>query len=68
MHLNPKPEAERCANPCMSEAAERYETASPSVAGRGGHPIGATADTSAQVNKSKAEHAATAKGNACADG
>ena len=68
MHPNPKPEAERRANLRTSEAAERYETASPSVAGRGGHTIGAAADTSAQVNKSEAEHAATAKGNARAEG
>ena len=68
MHPNPKPEAERRANPRASEAVERHETASPSVAGRGGHAIGAAADTSAQVNKSEAEHAATAKGNACAEG
>ena len=68
MHPNPKPEAERCAKPRVSEAAERCETASPSVAGRGGHAIGAAADTSARVNKSKAEHAATAKGNARAEG
>ena len=68
MHLNPKPEAERHANPHASEAAERYETASPSVVGRGGHTIGAATDTSAQVNKSKAEHAATVKGNTCVEG
>ena len=68
MHLNSKPEAERHANLHASEVAERYETASPSVAGRGGHAIGAAADTSAQVNKSEAEHAATAKGNARAEG
>ena len=68
MHPNPKPEAERRANLRTSEVAERYETASPSVAGRGGHAIGAAADTLAQVNKSEAEHAATAKGNACAEG
>ena len=44
MHPNPKPEAERCANPRASEAAERCKTVSPSVAGRGGHAIGAAAD------------------------
>ena len=68
MHPNPKPEAERRANPRASEAAERYETASPSVAGRGGHAIGAAADTSAEVNKGEAEHATTAKGNTRAEG
>ena len=68
MHPNPKPEVERRANPRASEAAERFETASPSVAGRGGHAIGAAMDTSVQVNKSEAEHAATAKGNAHAEG
>ena len=52
----------------MSEAAERCKTVSPSVVGRGGHAIGATADTSAQVNKSEAEHATTAKENAHAEG
>lgn len=63
MHLNPKLEAERCANPRSSEAAERWETVSPSMVGRGEHEIGATADTSAQVNKNKGEHATMTKGN-----
>jgi hypothetical protein len=63
VHLNPKLEAERCANPHLSEAAERWEAASPSMAGRGGHAIVATADTSAQVNKNKGEHATMTKGN-----
>ena len=38
------------------------------MAGKGGHAIGAAADTSARVNKSETEHAATAKGNARAEG
>ena len=68
MHPNPKLEVERCANPHASEAAERYETVSPSVAGRGGHTIEAAADKSAQVNKSEVEHAAIAKENVHAEG
>jgi hypothetical protein len=36
------------------------------MAGRGGHAIGATVDTSVQVKKSEAGPATTAKGNACA--
>ena len=44
MHPNPKLEVKRCANPRMGEAVERCKTTSPSVVGRGGHTIGATAD------------------------
>jgi hypothetical protein len=42
---------ERSATERASEAVERCKTVSPSVAGRGGHTIGATMDTSAQVKK-----------------
>src|SRR5205807_2466716 len=51
VHLNPKLEVERCANKQVSKAAERCETASPSVAGRGGHAIGATMDTISMSEK-----------------